>query len=180
MVSIFSAGYESSSIDFDDLGLKKRFSLKQAADHAVVMTDFAFEELAKQHPDVSFVHRFPGGVNTGWMKEQNMLLKAAAAILMVGISPLLTSVEECAERSLYAASSNRYPPKNGTSNGVDAGGEAVLKGSDESPGSGAYLIGANGEYNAKEKVLRQLRKLNAGAKVWSHTMAEFDRIGNLE
>lgn len=38
------------------------------------MTDFAFEEMAKANPTVSFVHSFPGGVKIDYTKEAGFIL----------------------------------------------------------------------------------------------------------
>ena len=179
VVSIFSAGSESSSIDFNDLGLKQSFSLAKAANHAIDMTDFAFEELAKQNPSVSFVHRFPGLVNTGLFKDQGVLARAGGSVLTTLLTPWMTSVKDCAEKSLFVATSNRFPPQDGSKGGVGAGDMDVSKGSTGKPGSGAYLVGANADYNPKEKILEKLREQQAGSKIWEHTMEEFARIDAL-
>ena len=64
VVSVLAPGTESASFNRKDLGLKENFSLSNAANHAVVMTDFCFEEFAKDNPTVSFIHSFPSFVRT--------------------------------------------------------------------------------------------------------------------
>jgi NAD(P)-dependent dehydrogenase (short-subunit alcohol dehydrogenase family) len=63
VISVLSPGEEKMSFDPSDIGLKSRFSLMNAVNHATVMTDFYFEQAAKQHPTVSFIHSNPGAVS---------------------------------------------------------------------------------------------------------------------
>ena len=175
VVSVLGAGQESA-IDLDDLDLKHTFSLRKAAAHAITMTDFAFEELATKNPTVSFVHSYPGGVKTNFFKESGFAIRAMVRLAFVFISPWTTPIEESGERHLYAATSAAYPPKAGEGGGVEVGDGVVKKGSTGEIGSGAYFIGPDGELKANEKVLKELRGKDAGAKVWAHTMKLFENI----
>lgn len=176
VVSVLSPGEESSSIHLDDLDLKTHFSLKNAMSHAITMTDFAFEELAKQHPTVSFVHAFPGGVKTGFAKESGPLVKMGVSLILTVAAPWLVGIDESGERHLYASTSARYRSKNGQEGGVDIGSESPCKGSAGEYGSGAYLIGWRGEFRANESSLKQLRDKGAGPKIWEHTVHMFSSI----
>lgn len=60
VVSVLAPGTESASFNRNDMGLRENFSLANAANHAVVMTDFCFEEFARENPSVSFIHSYPG------------------------------------------------------------------------------------------------------------------------
>ena len=140
------------------------------------MTDFAFEQLAEKNPAVSFVHAFPGGVKTGFFKEAGFAMKAVMNLLLVVISPWMVGIDESGERHLYAATSAAYPPKAGEKGGVEVEDGQVKKGSAGEVGSGAYLIGSDGELRANEKVLKNLRGKDAGAKVWAHTMEMFESV----
>ncbi|KAG8929765.1 hypothetical protein FRC01_003793 [Tulasnella sp. 417] len=51
-------------LDTDDLGLKKKFTLSRAAGQSVTYNDLFAEEYAKLHPNVSFIHAFPGFTRT--------------------------------------------------------------------------------------------------------------------
>ena len=63
VVSVLAPGSESASFNTSDLGLRDKYSLSSAANHAGVMTDFCFEEFARRVPTVSFIHSFPGIVS---------------------------------------------------------------------------------------------------------------------
>ena len=170
VVSVLAPG-EEAALDFDDLDLKKGFSMRKAAIHAITMTDFTFEEMAKKNPSVSFVHAYPGIVKTGFAKEQGFAIKAASQLALTVLSRWTVGIEESGERHLYAATSSAYPPKGGEKGGIE-----VKKGSAGEIGSGAYLIGSDGDVRANEKVLKELRGKDAGAKVWEHTMKTFEKI----
>ena len=177
VVSVLSPGEESlTSFHLDDLGLKNNFSLRTAACHAIIMTDFAFEEMAKQHPTTSFVHAYPGIVKTGFNKEAGFVIKTAANAAYVLLAPWKVNIQESGERHLYAATSAAYPAKSGNEGGVDMGNEKVMKGSTGEIGSGAYLIGSDGELRANEKALKELRSKGAGQQIWEQTIHTFDTV----
>ncbi|KAK4694108.1 hypothetical protein P7C71_g3416, partial [Lecanoromycetidae sp. Uapishka_2] len=172
VVSVLAPGEESrTNFHIDDLDLKKNFSLRTAACHAITMTDFSFEEMAKQNPSISFVHTYPGMVKTGFTKDAGFALKMALNLAVTVFSPWTVGIEESGERHLYAATSAAYPPKSGEKGGVGIGGDQPTKGSDGEAGSGAYLIGWEGDFRGNEKVLKELREKNAGQKIWQHTMS---------
>ena len=114
---------------WDDLGLKNNFSLRIAACHAITMTDFAFEEMAKQHPTTFFVHAYPGIVKTGFSKEAGLAMKTSMNAAYVLLAPWKVDIQESGERHLYVATSAAYPAKSGNEGGVDMGSEKVMKGS---------------------------------------------------
>ena len=178
VVSVLAPGGEGA-VDFNDLDLKHNFSLGKAATHAVTMTDFAFEELARKNPTISFVHSFPGGVKTGFFKESGFFMIAMMKLTFALISPWTIPIEESGERHLYAATSAVYPPKAGEKGGMEVGDGKVKKGSAGEIGSGAYFIGSDGELRANEKVLMQLRGQDAGTKIWTHTTKLFEDIRGL-
>ena len=175
-VSVLSPGQETATLNFEDLDLRRNFSLRNALTYCVTMTDFAFEELAKANPTVSFVHDFPGGVNTGFLKESNILLRAAGTISMGLLRPWMTSIEESGERHLFAATCRKYMSRDGQEHGVGFGKGDSGKGTDGELGSGAYLIGSTGEQRGNEKALEQLRSKGAGEKIWKHTVDIFERV----
>jgi hypothetical protein len=63
IISILAAGHEGP-IDPNDFELRTHYSFRRAFVAAATMTDLALESLAKEYPTVSFIHSFPGQVNT--------------------------------------------------------------------------------------------------------------------
>ena len=97
-------------------------------------------------------------VKTGFAKEQNFVLRTALNATAGLLTPWAVPLEESGERHLYIATNGRYPSRDG-SNAIPAtqkeGGP--MKGSDGTNGSGAYLVGKDGEFRANEAVLKELR-----------------------
>lgn len=184
VVSVLGAGSESSTFNMGDLDLKQNFSVRNAAIHAIVMTDFAFEEAANLHPTTSFVHSYPGLVKTGFFRETSPLVRLGGSILVALMSPFAVDITESGERHLFVATSDIYParddPSAASHGGVEENSgqkrEDVKRGSAGVAGSGAYLIGWNGEIRANEKVLTALRKEGAGKKIWDHLLDTFRSV----
>ena len=176
VVSVLAPGTESA-IDLNNLDLTHHFSLRKAAAHTVTMTDFAFEELATKNPTVSFVHSYPGGVKTGFFKESGFAMRAIVQLAFTLFSPWTLGIDESGERHLYVATSAAYPPQTGDEKGgVEIEDGKVKTGSAGETGSGAYFIGSDGELKANEKVLKELRGKDAGAKIWAHTVKMFESV----
>ena len=177
VVSVLSPGSESPGyFNLDDLDLKHSFSVRKAACHAVTMTDFSFEELAKQNPNVSFVHTFPGLIKTGFAKEASFIVKAASNLALSLGSLWTVGIQESGERHLHAATNAMYSPKSGGMGAVESDKTTIMKGSNGEIGSGAYLIGWDGEFRANEKMLTKLRHEGAGAAIWQHTLDLFASV----
>ncbi|KAM3071927.1 hypothetical protein ACMFMG_008392 [Clarireedia jacksonii] len=186
VISILAGGKESA-IDLDDLEVKNNFSTMKAAKNGTTQTTLAFEELAKQWPGISFVHKFPGFVDTGvldrLMKTTKGFLWGPAMVFRWAILPIVnlfsTTVEEAGERGLFIATSARYPPANGAKATVELpDGVQVAKPSVidvEGKGNGVYRLGPDDETAPDGDVLPAYRKENAGAKVWESTLAVWER-----
>lgn len=81
----------------NDLDLKKGYGLKAAGDHATAMNDLMVEEFAEKHPDMAFIHAFPGIVRTPMLTEFHWSLKLLKPVL-----PLFTvSPADCAQWMLH-------------------------------------------------------------------------------
>ena len=185
MVSVLAPGQEGD-VDLEDLELKKKgaFSLGACLRHGVVMTDFAFEELAKREENggVGFVHAFPGWVKTGFARGGGVVVGLGMRVLLAVLTPWVIDRGESGERHLWVGSSGAFPGRGskggevGEGKGEQAGEVEVARGSDGVKGSGAYLVGEMGQVVGKEKVLEGLRKRGAGPKIWEHTVEVFGRV----
>ncbi|KAF2192618.1 NAD(P)-binding protein [Zopfia rhizophila CBS 207.26] len=157
--------------NFEDLSLKRTFSLKNCATHGSVMNNLALEEMAKAHPGTSFVHAYPSGVATGLMRAQGPVLNGvwkAASLLM---KPFLVPIGESGERHLFAATAPRFAPKS-KAEGV----QDLEKGSDGVKGSGSYWLNWDGEVLGESKKMVDTRTDDAGKKIWEHTEEVFRKI----
>ena len=95
-----------TKLDWEDLDLKKHFSLAKAANHCIVMNDAMVQFHAAQQQregtnNRHFVHACPGAVSSSLDRELPWYLRlvARAAVNVVGVSP-----DTCAEYLLNGAS----------------------------------------------------------------------------
>lgn len=178
ILSILAATNEGTLLE-DDLDLKHNYGIANCANHSATMTSLTFEHLAKQYPETSFVHAFPGIVKTSIFSKG---FSWWVTLLMTWIiSPLLTpfavSVDECGERQLFHATSARYPPSKSAGSGSEAraAGVARPEGVGVARGEGAYLVNWNGE-TGEGKCMRGYRGRGMGKRVWEHTLGVFEKV----
>ncbi|KAL3456030.1 hypothetical protein BJX64DRAFT_52771 [Aspergillus heterothallicus] len=174
VISIYGGGFEFP-INTSDLDLKHSFSLLNAYKHSITMATLSMEHLATLHPDVSFIHAYPGLVGTNIYS--NSFPAPIAALYNYAVWPLMwpfsVGVQECGERHLFHLTSGLYPARQDGSTST-AGGEGgnvagVAKGVDGKIGSGAYLLNWKGDVRGSAKILEQYRKDGTRELVWRHT-----------
>jgi len=90
-MSVLSPGH-GNKIDLDDFGLRKNFSLVNAAYAASTYSDLMIESFAEREPRASFIHIYPGIVRTPLLGTWLKLL----------CYPVSVEPEECAEYMLHA------------------------------------------------------------------------------
>ncbi|KAI9838860.1 MAG: hypothetical protein M1819_004067 [Sarea resinae] len=178
VVSVLAGGKEGKMVE-SDLYLRHNYSIMNAAVHSATMMTLAMDRFAAENPSISFVHVFPGLVNTPVLSRG---LPAPAAIFMkyVGI-PILSlfalSYNEAGERELFYATSARYPPAGNRSSavGVVLGPKVeVAEGCDGAQGTGLYLLDWNGEIAGDEKLLTDFKTRGLSDTVWAHTLEVFE------
>ncbi|KAF8875176.1 hypothetical protein BD779DRAFT_1564344 [Infundibulicybe gibba] len=138
--SVLGAG-KGGEIDTEDLGLKKSFSLTNAALAAPTYNDLMMEEFSEKHPDMTFIHASPGIVRTSALKNADspiLRMTSAAALLLT--RPFSASPAECADYMLHSLLNN---------------------------GNGVFRTGSLGEDLGKKRYFgtEQARK-----KLWEHTL----------
>ncbi|KAJ7079302.1 NAD-P-binding protein [Mycena belliarum] len=101
VMSVLGAGY-GGAIDLEDLGLKRTFSLPNAAAAAPTYTDIAVNDFAARYPGLSFLHASPGAVRSGLLKASDSRSLRAANVLIPLLAPFSYSVEQAGEHQLYA------------------------------------------------------------------------------
>ncbi|KAJ7124612.1 NAD(P)-binding protein [Mycena crocata] len=100
-MSVLAAGH-GGAIDLEDLGLKKSFSLVNAAATAPTYNDIMVNDLAARYPALTFIHSYPGVVRSGLFKASDSALMRTSNILMPLLTPFSYSVEASGEHQLYA------------------------------------------------------------------------------
>ena len=107
-VSILAGSKEGKVIE-DDLELERNYSVLNSMNHYGTLMSLSYDSLAKAHPQKTFVHVFPGEVNTG------LLSRSATGILgwFFGwvVEPLMglfaPRAEDVGERMLYYGTSGQ-------------------------------------------------------------------------
>jgi len=193
VISILAAGFEVP-IDPKDLECQNHYNFIKASLSAATMTDLMFEELAKTHPTVSFVHAYPGSVGTHlvdhMLDSTPGLLWYPAQIPRYTILPVYTHLfatapEIVGEKILFLATSCRYPPASDHEvtghvgglverpAGVTAARSTVAK---DGKGNGVYRTTWNCEVCKESKILEKHREERLGMVVFEHTMDVFERV----
>ncbi|KAL8698013.1 MAG: hypothetical protein Q9201_006804 [Fulgogasparrea decipioides] len=179
IVTVFGAGKEGP-INPTDFPAWKVPMLAQRG-HTSSMTTLSLEALAKEAPEVSFIHNFPGLVKTNLARGGEGPAVFVLKQVFKVIGPMLAmSNYECGERQTFLGTSARYPRgKDLGANGVPlARGLEVARGTNGQSGSGVYSVDSDGQTaGAKvEALLAKFRKEGMVEKVWKHTVEEFERI----
>ncbi|KAG9088460.1 hypothetical protein FRC07_012574, partial [Ceratobasidium sp. 392] len=87
VLTVLAAG-TNGKLDESDLDLKTGYGLKAAADNATAMNDYMCESFAAQHPDMAFIHAYPGFVRTPMLTDFHWSMKLLVPILRpVTVSP---------------------------------------------------------------------------------------------
>lgn len=181
VVDVAGGTYEGNLHVSDIPAMNVPFS--QLKPHVSSLHTLALESLQEEAPEVSFVHNYPGTVLTELHKDVAGFLGLVFGIALplaywLFGTWLFVELEECGERQVYLATSDKYEPSLGKSVGISLGDEVVANGSDSAAGSGVYSVNWDGEERKKESLahLHRLRNEGVKEKVWSHLTGEFDRI----
>lgn len=136
--------------------------------HEASITTLALESHHKTAPEVSFVHNFPGALESGIARGSIGGLMRVLKTIWAILGPLVhIPLVEAGNRHLFLCTSARFSagPQDTTA-GVRIKGLALAKGTDSQIGSGVYSIDANGESAKVEKLLAQFRSQGMVEQVW--------------
>ncbi|KAL7271081.1 hypothetical protein RUND412_006185 [Rhizina undulata] len=109
VISVLSPGREIK-LNTDDMELAKpgNYTLRAAEGHAVAFNSLAFETLAQQYPDISFIHDYPSVVLTSLTRG----LPLPARVLSYGLRPALklfsVPLEDCGQGHLRLATADEF------------------------------------------------------------------------
>ena len=182
VVTVAGGGLEGP-LDTSDFSAR-RMPLFAMRGHLSTLITLGLQAVAKAAPDVSFVHDYPGTVDTTLSSRMTGFMGVAirAYTYLFG-RWICVPIEESGERHLYLLTSARYPPVSDCDSrhlAVPLGyGIDVAQGTVGELGSGAYSVGWDGESSspATQKLLIALRDEGTVEDVWRHTEKEFERIG---
>lgn len=185
VVSSFTGAKEGRVYDDDWQGKEGKVPFTAARGHGATMMTLGLETLAKEAPDVSFVHAFPGKVKTSIIRSddsailRSMTLVFKVMFFVTGYTPIV----EVGERHTFYCTSARFPPRQLADDPGSAGtelpdGVSVANGVDGSAGGGVYSVDTFGESaDAKvEELLASYRKDGTADKLWKYTESEWQRV----
>lgn len=115
--------------------------MKARGPHISSMITMTNDVMARQAPDVSFVHNYPGAVKTPFGKDAKGMIAVVRSIFnFIGYFDIkYLPLDECGALQLYCATSSRFPPAAGDAAGVPVPDDiTVARGTDVEVGSGIY------------------------------------------
>ena len=172
------AGDGAGPVPQDDLSLKNpaNYSVIKAGGAASTYTTLFLERLHADNPRVSFVHTFPGLVKTNlWWRDEHFSRWTQFFfrwILHPILTPMFYSVDEVGQRTLFAATDERFRPHHGSD---DSSGALQIPGSNGDLGSGVYTLNDKSESVVEKKILPEYRKNGIAEKIVDHTISELHR-----
>jgi NAD(P)-dependent dehydrogenase (short-subunit alcohol dehydrogenase family) len=180
VITVF-AGTKEGSPDLGDLEALNA-SLFNSRGHICSLITLSLEAIAKKAPNVSFIHDYPGPVDTGIGRGMTGMVMTIMKALFKVIGPLIyIPKEQSGERHLYLATSARYPARTEGKEVVGVllqGGIDVARGTDGKSGSGVYSVDEVCESagHQVEVLLAGLRKDGSLEKIWKQIESDFARI----
>ncbi|KAH7261121.1 uncharacterized protein BKA55DRAFT_560406 [Fusarium redolens] len=175
------AGTHEGKLFSDDIAARNIpfTSIHNSRGHMCSALTLSLEALARQAPEVSFIHNFPGSVDTNLIRSGDGFMMQAMKYwfkVSMTIRRQWLPKEECGERHAWLCLTGRYPDKQGSENGIKE--EEVAVGTDGNKGSGVYSVNWDGESASGEvvKLLDGFKKEGLVEKVWKDQEKEFVRI----
>lgn len=170
VLTVLGGSFLSNKLILDDLDLEKpgNFGGLRTQTHLSIMNTLFLDRLAADtlNSDVTFVHNWPGAVDTGNLARYHERSILSPLPLTSLIKPVLWVIsagkKEAGERHVYVATTGKLGgngPKDGTAE----------KGTGGSEGKGLFLVNHKCEVVDKGDILGELRK-TAQEKVWDKTM----------
>jgi hypothetical protein len=169
VVSVLGGGIEWKSLEVDDIDLKApgKFGMTAQIQYAG-MNSVALEKLAGDYPKVTFIHSWPGWVNTGnlWRGiDDAHSIKGWLAWLF--LEPLISMFslknEESGQRNLFQCTSAAFGGR-----GIPWKGKVGVNSLNEQ-GNGLFLVSYKCDCTPNAKVMSVLRE-KGREKIWAHTL----------
>ncbi|ROW07207.1 hypothetical protein VMCG_03940 [Cytospora schulzeri] len=187
VVSSFTGAKEGKLYENDWQGNKGKLPMTAARGHASTMMTLGLEALAKDAPDIAFLHAFPGSVKTNLIRGDEGAMMQVMGYLFKVMAVFRTRAyiptEEVGERHTFYCTSARFPSRNGDGRRDALGialpsGMSVARGVDGEVGSGVYSVDTYGESAdaAVEEVLAGYRRSGTAERLWAYTESEWKRV----
>ncbi|KAH7161247.1 hypothetical protein EDB81DRAFT_337854 [Dactylonectria macrodidyma] len=174
------AGTKEGPIFADDIP-GRNIPVQSGRGHLCTALTLSLDALSRKAPEVSFIHNFPGAVDTNLIRRGDGMVLLAVKYwfrLSMSLMKRFVPAEECGERHAWLCFSGRYPPKKAGGSAHGVASETIAIGADGKGGSGVYSVDWDGE-SAPDSVVQLLDKYRAEGMVdtvWNHLEDEFKRI----
>ncbi|KAF4956526.1 hypothetical protein FGADI_3805 [Fusarium gaditjirri] len=175
------AGTHEGKLFSDDIAARNIpfTSIHNSRGHMCSALTLSLEALARQAPEVSFIHNFPGSVDTNLIRSGDGFMMQAMKYwfkVSMTVRRQWLPKEECGERHAWLCLTGRYPDKQGSENGIKE--EEVAVGTDGNKGSGVYSVDWDGQSASGEvvKLLDGFKREGFVEKIWMDQEREFVRI----
>lgn len=169
VVSVLSGGLEkATSIKVEDLDLKMpgNFGGVAAQSQYGTMNSIYLDRLANEHPDITFIHSWPGAVNTGSVRRGFAPNSIMVWVVRLLLEPLLALVSysdnESGQRHLFQSTSAAFGGR-----GITWSGKPGVNSREQETG-GLFLVNHKCDSTPNVKEMTGLRE-KAQTKVWDHT-----------
>ena len=168
VISVLTGGLERGTLDLEDLDFRKpgNFSVVKAQPQYGAMNTTTLDKLADDNPNVTFIHSWPGWVNTGNARRGLEPNSITAWLVWLLLEPLIRvfsmSDDMCAQRQLFQCTSAAFGGR-----GVPWDGSPGRNSRDEA-GNGLFLVNYKGDCRPNAKAVARLRE-EAREVVWGHT-----------
>lgn len=183
--SVLAGGHERSWFTKDlDLGLQKHdgrnYTVLRAINQVTTMHTLAFFHLASKHPQVAFMHVYPGWVDTGYHFTLLGSLGLAGTALAHVLDPIrrciAISCEESGRQQAHYATSTRFPSR-AMIQRAQYNVEDVAK--SHARCSGVYLLLEDGRSVTETQFIKQLEVEGWPEKTWAFIQDVFASISGI-
>lgn len=189
VITVAAAGHEGA-IDKTDWQAN-HMDLPSYRSHVTSMITLTLLAIARAAPSVSFVHNYPGTVDTAITRRLTGSVSSVTKVPPAPVKAVLKiPIDEAGERQLYLTTSARLPPRDvGAISGNTLGGAAdnmialsegmpTAIGADGTPGGGVYSVDyeAEGTSERVQGVVRGFESDGTAEMVWKHVQDEFVRV----
>lgn len=168
VISVFAGGLMRTTIDLDDIDLKRpgNFGVMKAKTQYGNMNTTILGKLADENPNVTFIHSWPGSVNTGNVRrglDPNSILAWLVWLIFEPLIALISSSDdESGQRHLFESTSAAFGGR-----GIPWKGKPGVN-SLEKQADGFFLVNHKCDCTPNAKVMSSLRE-KAQGKIWDHT-----------
>ncbi|ETS86169.1 hypothetical protein PFICI_04194 [Pestalotiopsis fici W106-1] len=168
VISVLAGGLERATMNLMDLDLKAPggFNFIKAQSQYATMNTTTLEKLANENPDVTFIHSWPGWVNTGNVNRGIESNSITAWLVWLFLEPLIRlfsfSDEESGQRHLFQSTSAAFGGR-----GVSWKGKPGVNSASRTE-NGLFLVNYKCDCTPNSTVMASLRERAQGI-IWDHT-----------